>query len=476
MKDLNTANQSSIKINSHTNIVFALIIVAYFLDVIDFSIVQVALPTIRSQFAITLADSQWVIGAYGITLAGFLMLSGRAGDIYGQKKIFISGIILFTIASFFAGLAPTFFILTLMRLIQGVGAAMSTVTAFAILIELFPEGKERNQAMGIFIAVLSAGFAAGSVLGGILTVLWGWRSVMFVNVPIGFAAAYLSRKYISNGHRITRKKHLDLPGAMSITGGLILLVFSLTNAANNDISYLHTGIPFIISLILLFLFILIESRSKDPLIPPLFLQRGSVLTANLLSLILSSTVTGVSFIVTVYLQQILHFSPLYAGLSQLPGALIFFFIGGWGASWCVNRFGARKILLISTLFITGGIALLTRMSIHGNYVDVLPGMLLWSLGASLGFPALNIIALSGIRPGEEGLASGLLNTSFRVGSPLGLAVLLIVAGVTSPVHSETSNLIISAQETVIGFHWALYVATFLGVIGFFIANRMKIKL
>src|SRR5438876_3906535 len=179
------------KPTAHTRLIFALIIAAVFLDVVDFSIIQVALPSIRTQFLVSLADSQWIVGAYGITMAGFLLLSGRAGDIYGQKKLFISGIVLFTIASAVGGFAPSLLSLVISRAIQGIGAAISSVTAFAIFIELFPEGKERNKALGIFIAVLSAGFAAGSVAGGVLTVAFGWRSVMFINVPIGIVAAVL---------------------------------------------------------------------------------------------------------------------------------------------------------------------------------------------------------------------------------------------------------------------------------------------
>src|SRR5213594_2435764 len=191
----------------------ALVIVAGFLDVVDFSIVQVALPTIRTELVVSLTESQWIIGAYGLTLAGFLMLSGRAGDVYGQKKLFVFGIVLFTISSLAAGLSPTLLSLVVARGVQGIGAAISTVTAFAILVATFPEGRERNGALGIFISVLSAGFAAGSILGGVLTAAFGWRSILFVNVPIGAVGAALSQKFlVDSGSRAT-ERHLDLPGA-----------------------------------------------------------------------------------------------------------------------------------------------------------------------------------------------------------------------------------------------------------------------
>src|SRR5881398_202088 len=200
---------------SRTRLILGLIISAGFLDVIDFSIVQVALPTIQTELVVSLAESQWIIGAYGLTLAGFLLISGRAGDIYGQKKLFVFGIVLFTVASFTGGLAPSLLSLIISRAIQGVGAAISTATAFVILVTTFPEGKERNRALGIFVSVLSAGFAAGSISGGVLTAAFGWRSVLFVNVPIGTVATVLSQKFLANNPGRAADKHLDLPGALT---------------------------------------------------------------------------------------------------------------------------------------------------------------------------------------------------------------------------------------------------------------------
>jgi MFS family permease len=260
---------------------------ASFLDIIDFSIVQVALPTIRTQFLATLADSQWIVGAYGLTLAGFLMLMGRAGDVYGQKKIFIAGIVLFTIASFAGGLAPSLLILIVFRALQGIGAAMSTVTAFAIFIRIFPEGPQRNRALGVLVAVLSAGFAAGAVAGGALTVGFGWRSVMFVNVPIGIAAALLSQKYLPKTEGWLKNQRLDIPGAITVTLGTILLVFGLTNASTVGFGTLDTIVPLGLSALTLVSFLVIESRSKSPLVPMEFLKRRSVLNANTLALVLT---------------------------------------------------------------------------------------------------------------------------------------------------------------------------------------------
>ena len=199
------------------------------MDIIDASIVTVALPSIRTEFAASIPDSQWIYGAYAITLAGFLLLMGRSGDTYGQKKIFVGGLIIFTIASFTGGIAPSLLSLVVSRSIQGIGAAMTTVTAFAIFIRIFAEGPERNKALGYLVATLSGGFAAGAVAGGALTTFLGWRWVMFINVPIGIVAALLCQRYLPGGGGWLKNQHLDIPGALSSTTGIILLVFGLND-------------------------------------------------------------------------------------------------------------------------------------------------------------------------------------------------------------------------------------------------------
>jgi MFS family permease len=469
-----SSSQISGRRASHSRLVFGLVIAAVFLDVVDFSIVQVALPTIRSQFLVSLANSQWLIGAYGVTMAGFLLLSGRAGDIYGQKKLFVSGIVLFTLASLAGGLAPSFPLLIAARAVQGIGAAISSVTALAIFIELFPEGKERNRALGIFVAVLSAGFAAGAVAGGILTVSLGWRSVMFVNVPIGAVAAALSQRCISNrGGRLVNG-HLDMPGALALTGALMILVYGLTNAGNTGLFTTSATVPIAASLLILAGFVAIERRSKQPLIPLGFLRRGSVLSANVLGLIVGSLVVGLTFVLTIYLQQILGYSAFYAGLGVLPTAIIFFVVGGFGASRIVNRFGVRAVMVASAVLVTLGSLLLTIISVHGSYYDILPGSLLFALGGSIGMPTLNIAAFAGTRPGEEGLASGLISTSLRVGFALGLALLLTIAGATGAGAVGASDPSASiAVSVVIGFRYALIGSATLGVIGILVAMRIK---
>jgi len=470
------AEQNSVSATSRSGkavrVIFVLVISAYFLDVIDASIVQVALPSIQRQFAVSTADLQWVYGAYALTIAGFLMLMGRAGDVYGQKRVFVAGLIIFTVSSFSGGLAPSLLALILFRGVQGIGAAMTTVTAFAIFIEVFPEGPQRNRAFGVLIAILSGGFAAGAVAGGFLTSLSGWRSVMFVNVPIGIVAVFLCQRFLPSTTGQAGNRHLDLPGALAVTTGTILFVYALTNAAGVGFSSEQTWLPLVLSVIALASFVAVESRSRSPLMPLSFVRRGSVITANTLALVLTSIVGGISFIITIYLQNILGYSAELAGLAVLPGALIFFVVGGWGSSRVLGRIGTRKTLLLSTALVTLGVLLLTPISTQGSYWGILPGMVVWALGASIGFPAVSIAAIAGTKHGEEGLASGVVNTSFRVGFPLGLAVLLTIAGAFDPQAGAVAGSAASAG-LVVGFQYALFAGAVLGLVALAISLLMK---
>ncbi len=442
------------------------------MDVIDASIVYIALPTIEKDFIGSLAEFQWVYGAYAITIAGFLMLLGRAGDVFGQKKIFLAGLALFTASSLAGGLAPTLLTLIAARAVQGIGGAMTTVTAFAIFIEVFPEGPQRNKAFGVLTAVLSGGFIAGTVIGGVLTYSLGWRSVMFINVPIGIATFLLCRRLLPGGVSSVRQ-HLDLPGAMSVTAGTMLLVYALTNATIDGLASAWTLVPLTFSAIALVAFLIIESRSRAPLMPLGFIRRGSVLTANIIALVLTSVVGGIAFIMANFFQIIQGYSVIDASLLILPPGLLWFAVGGWGASRVVNRYGARRTIMLSALLMASGTALLTTMAVGSGYLVLLPGLMVWALGASIGFPAVNIAAVSGTQPGEEGLASGVINTSFRLGFPIGTAVLLTVAAAFDPLPSGLPAAAAQAAGLVAGFRVALIAGALLGVLGFLIALRLK---
>src|ERR671932_1452865 len=305
--------------SSRRSIVLALITLAQFMVVVDFTIVQVSLPSIGREFGVSVNVLQWIITAYGLTLAGFLMLSGRVGDIYGHKELFIIGVLLFSLASLTGGLAPSETVLILARVVQGLGAAMASATGLSILARVFPEGKERNRALSIFAAATGSGFTARMILGGVITASLGWRWVFDINVPIGIGVSMLSIKYIST--RTTgrtgsaQNKHdLDILGAISVTAGLMLLVYSLTSAQNTGIGSLQTLELLLLSVIVLAAFLLIEYRSKAPLMPLRFLRRGSIFGANTVGLLQVAPFVGMVFILTNYLQQLRGYSAFSAGL------------------------------------------------------------------------------------------------------------------------------------------------------------------
>jgi len=438
-----------------------LLAVAMLMVVIDFSIIQIALPTIKGQFNVPLSQVQWIVTGYSITYAGFLMLSGRTGDIYGRKKLFISGIVLFSLSSLAGGLAPSLTTLILARIIQGVGAAIGSATGLSILMTTFKEGPERNRALSIFSAILSSGFAAGVLLGGVLTATLGWRSVLLVNVPIGIVAAILSLKYLPESTHENVSRHLDLPGAIAITSGLIILVYALTNTQASGFFTFPTLFMIVLSLLIIGVFFVIESRSKAPLMPISFIRRSRTLSANSMAIILTACFGSLIFAQTIFLQQVLGYSALYTGLLFLPQAAALVVTSGYLSSRLVNRFGAKAVISAGMALAAIGFVVLTTISIGGGYLyGLFPGMMLASIGGGISWTAINITALEGAKKGEEGLASGIFNTSIQMGGPIGLAVLLtIVASQVAPGVSASASL-------VAGFRYAFALAALLAAVAF----------
>jgi len=468
---------------SQLSIVLSLITLAQFIVVVDFTIVQVTLPSIGRQFGVSINGLQWIVTAYGLTLAGFLMLSGRVGDIYGHKKLFIVGVLLFSLASLVAGLAPSEIILILARVIQGLGAAMASATGLSILVAAFSEGKERNRALSIFSAATGSGFAAGMILGGLITATLGWRWVFDINVPIGVVVSLLSIKYISStmaqtGSRENRQRHLDIFGAVLITAGLMLLVYSLSIAQNIGIGSIQTLEFLSLSVIILIAFLLIEYRSKAPLMPLGFLRRGSIFGANAVGLLQVAPFVGMVFILTSYFQQVRGYSAFTAGLAFIPMGVVFLVISVFLSALLVDRFGVKPIIITGMALQTIGYVLLASISATESYFGLLGPMLLNGFGTGLGFTAINIAALTGARRGEEGLASGLINTSRQIGGPVGLAVLLTVANFETASLSGRLAIQSSVVAMVRGFGYAFLAAALLTGIGIiftvlFIQERHK---
>jgi EmrB/QacA subfamily drug resistance transporter len=457
--------------SSQRSLVLAIVILAQVMVVVDYTIVQVALPSIGREFGVSVNGLQWIITAYGLTLAGFLMLSGRVGDIYGHKKLFLIGVILFSLASLTGGLAPSEIVLIFARVVQGLGAAMASATGLSILVGAFPEGKERNRALSVFAAATGSGFAAGMILGGIITATLGWRWVFDINVPIGVIVSLLSIKYISSttgrtGSYENRHHHLDIFGAVSVTAGLMLLVYSLDSAQNVGIGSLQTLELLLSSVIVLAAFLLIEYRSKAPLMPLGFIRRGSIFGANTVGLLQVAAFVAMIFILTNYLQQVRGYSALSAGLAFIPLGIVFLVVSGFLSARLVNHFGVKPILISGMALQTIGYLLISPISLTETYIGGLLGpMLIIGFGTGLGFTAINIAALTGTRRGEEGLASGLINTSRQIGGPIGLAVLLTVANIRASDPTGQQLVQSAAAAMVTGFGYAFLAAMLLTGIG-----------
>jgi EmrB/QacA subfamily drug resistance transporter len=457
--------------NSSRSVTLALLVMAQFVIVLDFSIVQIALPTMRTELGISLADSQWIVSAYGLTFAGLLLLSGRISDIYGRRRLFSIGLVIFALSSLAGGLAPSEIVLIGARAVQGVGAAISSATGLSLIVVSFAEGPERNRALSIFSAVSSAAFAAGVILGGVLTATLGWRSIFFINVPIGIAAALLTPRFIAESRGQLLNRRLDLPGAVTVTGGLALLVYALTEAANSSFLSAETLVPLVLAVATLASFILIEWRSKSPLMPLSFVRRTSVFTANSIAIVTVASMSGMIFLITIYLQQIRGYSALLAGIAFLPTALVFLIVGGYLSARFVSRFGMKNVLISSMVVLAIGFLLLSRITPESSYFFfVLPSMLVASLGAAFAFTAFNIAALSGAKQGEEGLASGLVNTSTQVGGPIGLAISVTIASTIAAGLSGDS----SVAATVTGFGYAFLGSAVLAVVAIGFAASLRL--
>ena len=413
-------------------LILGLLVSAQFAVVVDYSIVQISLPTIRDQLAMSISDSQWIISAYGLTFAGFLLLSGRLSDIYGRKNVFLSGLALFTASSLSAGLGSSEGVLIASRVVQGVGAALASAAGLALITRIYGPLGRLSQALGIFTAVSSAGFTAGVLLGGVLTEALGWRWIFFVNVPVGVLAVLLSYRAVPRlSAERKSSRGLDFPGAVAVTAGLMLLVYGLSEVGNGTPSFL-TYASFPLAALVLAAFVAIERRAKSPIVPLGFLGRRTVFFANATALLTFATTSPWIFLLASYFQVLLSYSPLMAAEAMVPGALVFFTVGGFAAPRLVKRLGAKPVLVGAMATLTAGLVLTSRLSVSSSYTaQILPAILMAAFGGALSSTASNIAALEGTSRGEEGIASGMINTSRQVGGPIGLAVAVSVLGVVT---------------------------------------------
>jgi len=406
---------------------FSLASIAQLMIILDVSIINVALPSIQRGLHFSNADLQWVVNIYVLLFGGFLLLGGRAGDLWGRRRLFMVGMALFTTASLFGGLAQNGGWLVAARAAQGLGGAIISPVAFAIVTSLFPEGPQRNKAVGIYGALAGFGGALGVLLGGVLTSGFGWQWVLFVNVPIGIIAIILSPIFIPESRGVAARGSFDLLGAVSVTAGLIALVYGVVKAPDKGWTSGQTIGSFALAAVLLIAFLVIEMRSSAPLLRLGIFRIRSLAVANGLGFLAGLVIFSMFFFLSLYLQIVLGYSALKTGLSYLPLAFMIIFTAGL-ASVLVTRFGLKSILAFGMLLSTLGMALFTRLPLHGNYgADILPGMLLVAAGLGFVFVPLSIAAVAGVQPAEVGLASGLINASQQIGGAIGLAILSTIS-------------------------------------------------
>jgi EmrB/QacA subfamily drug resistance transporter len=416
-----------------------LLAMTQFVIVIDASIVNVALPSIGSHLHFSQDDLTWVVNAYTLTFGGFLLLGGRMADLLGRRRMFMLGLVVFSLASLAGGLAQSEAWLIAARAVQGMGAAIVSPAALSIITNTFADGPERNRALGIWGAVAGAGGAAGVLLGGILTSGLSWRWVLFVNVPIGIAAAALAPRTLRESRREEAGNSFDIPGAVAVTGGLALLVYAVVDAVNVGWGATRTIVCLILAVLLLAAFVAIELRRRDPLVPFSIFRQRTLRGANIVGLLIGMSLFSMFFFISLYLQDVQHYSALHTGIAYLPLAVGIILSAGV-ASALVTKLGFKTPLIAGMLFIAAGLIWFSRVPAHGAhfYADVLGPSILAAIGLGLAFVPVTIAAVSGIQPSEAGLASGLINTSQQVGGALGLAILATIA------NSRTKDLLHSA--------------------------------
>jgi len=431
-----------------------------FLDIADAAIVNVALPSIQHSLGFSQQNLQWVASGYILTYGGFLLLGGRLGDLLGRRRLLLTGLAVFAVSSLAAGLATSAGLLVAARLAQGIGAALMAPAALSELTTSFREGKDRNTALGAWGAISGLAAAAGVFLGGVISQGPGWRWVFFVNPPICVMVAAGALALLAKDRGVaTKGTAFDLPGAVLVTGGMLLLVYSLVRAPIVGWGSLRTVLTLTGSAILLIAFARNELRSRNPLVPFAILRVKGLVAADLTQLIAFSGFFSMFFYATLYMQEILHYSPLKAGAAYLPITAGFAVAGGM-ASQLVTRIGTRPVVVAGCLIAAAGIYYVSRVPLHGSYVsDLLPGFLVMSIGAGSVFVSVAAAANAGVPPDKAGLAAGLLNSSQQIGSALGLAILSAVA------ITRTNDLLAAQVPHFVaadaGYHQALLVGAIL---------------
>jgi EmrB/QacA subfamily drug resistance transporter len=457
------AKGNHIMVTSRTKwLALALLCVVQFMVVLDIAVVNVALPSIQTDLGFSDADLQWVISAYALVFGGFLLLGGRAADMVGRRRMFIGGLVVFTLASLLAGLAWSEGTLITARVLQGLGAAVITPAALSILSTTFTEGRERNIALGAWGAVGGFGAVAGVLLGGVLTDALSWEWIFFVNVPVG-VGALVAAPLLLQESRDARVSSFDFPGAVLVTGGLSTLVYAITQTGQKGWLSAETISVGAAALVLLAAFVGWELRHPEPLMRFGILRTKTVSGANVAGFILGTALFSMFLMLTLYMQNLLGFSPMKTGVAYLA-------VAGTAIVWSavaaqlVTRIGVKPVLVTGMTMLTLGLLFFTQISVDGSYVsDLLPGFLLLGIGIGFSFVPISIAALAGVEPAEAGLASGLINTSQQIGGALGIAILSTIA------NSQTNDAVASGTAVpdalVHGFTTAFWVGAVIAALG-----------
>jgi EmrB/QacA subfamily drug resistance transporter len=431
-------------------IALILLCVAQFVVVLDASIVNVALPTIGEALDFTESNLPWVVNAYVLTFGGFLLLGGRMADLLGRRRVFMAGLVLFALASLAGGLANTSGQLIAARAVQGLGAAILSPAALSIVTTTFQDGAERNKALGVWGAVAGSGGAAGVLLGGVLTDGLGWEWVLWVNVPIGLAAAAIAPTLLAESRASGERRHFDVAGAVSVTAGLSLLVYALVDANNAGWGSAQTIGLLAISAALLIAFVVIERRAPSPLMPFSIFRLRTLTGANVVGVLVGASLFSMFFFISLYMQQVLGYSAIKAGLSYLPLAVSIILAAGI-ASQLVTKTGFKPVLATGMALIAVALVWFSQISVDGSFVsDILGPSLLAAVGLGFSFVTTTIAAVSGVQDREAGLASGLINTSQQVGGALGLAILSAISISTIGTSHDPAVLVEGFHDAFLG--------------------------
>jgi EmrB/QacA subfamily drug resistance transporter len=427
--------------------------------VLDTTIVNVALPSIRDDLGFSQASLAWVVNAYLLTFGGFLLLGGRLGDLYGHRRLFVGGIALFTLASVGCGLSTSQGALVAARTVQGLGGAVVSAVALSLMMTLFTEPGERARAMGIFGFVASGGGSIGVLLGGVITDVLDWHWIFLVNAPIGVAVVVLSLRLIPESRDAGATRRLDIAGAVTVTSSLMVAVYAIVNGNSAGWVSLQTLGLLAVAAALMAVFLVLESRVAAPLMPLRLFRHRNLTVANCVGVLWAAAMFAWFFLSALYLQLVLDYTPLQVGLAFLPGNLVMGALSVWASARIVMRFGIRLPLGAGLTIAAVGLLLFARAPVDGNYVlDVLPAMILLGCGAGIAFNPVLLAAMGDVEPTEAGLASGIVNTAFMMGGALGLAVLASVAA------ARTESLESAGETAVAALNGGYRVSFLLGAL------------